>query len=121
MEKTFLLYLSVHWGDLIEQIIKKSVIYTLKLSNSAPARIPAAAMMKGRQNTAKAILEFFFAFSKLIVLTAAKRQLSHFSNRDFFPPVKGKTTKLIVALSAMKNTRNSSLERDRYHCQRSMQ
>ena len=28
MEKTFLLYLSVHWGDLIEQI-KKSVIYTL--------------------------------------------------------------------------------------------
>ena len=31
MEKTFLLYLSVHWGDLIEQIKKKSVIYTLKI------------------------------------------------------------------------------------------
>ena len=29
MEKTFLLYLSVHWGDLIEQIKKNSVIYTL--------------------------------------------------------------------------------------------
>ena len=28
MEKNFLLYLSVHWGDLIEQI-KKIVIYTL--------------------------------------------------------------------------------------------
>ena len=27
MEKTFLLYLSVHWGELIEQT-KKSVIYT---------------------------------------------------------------------------------------------
>ena len=31
MEKTFLLYLSVDWGDLIEQIKKKSVIYTLSL------------------------------------------------------------------------------------------
>ena len=31
MEKTFLLYLSVHWGGLIEQIKKKSVIYTLRL------------------------------------------------------------------------------------------
>ena len=30
MEKTFLLYLSVHWGDLIEQTKKKSVIYTLR-------------------------------------------------------------------------------------------
>ena len=30
MEKTFLLYLSVHWEDLIEQIKKKSVIYTLR-------------------------------------------------------------------------------------------
>ena len=29
MEKTFLLYLSVQWGDLIKQIKKKSVIYTL--------------------------------------------------------------------------------------------
>ena len=28
--KIFLLYLSVHWGDLIEKIRKKSVIYTLK-------------------------------------------------------------------------------------------
>ena len=33
MEKTFLLYLSVHWGDLIEQIKKKSVIYTLTASH----------------------------------------------------------------------------------------
>ena len=30
MEKTFLLHLSAHWGDLIEQI-KKSVIYTLNI------------------------------------------------------------------------------------------
>ena len=29
MEKPFLLYLSVHWGDLIE-LIKKSLSYTLK-------------------------------------------------------------------------------------------
>ena len=29
MEKTFLLHLSAHWGDLIEQIKKESVIYTL--------------------------------------------------------------------------------------------
>ena len=29
MEKAFLLYLSVHWGDLIEQTTKKSVPYTL--------------------------------------------------------------------------------------------
>ena len=29
--KFFLLYLSVHWGDLIEQIKKKSVIYTLNV------------------------------------------------------------------------------------------
>ena len=29
MEKTFLLHLSAHWGDLIKQIKKKSVIYTL--------------------------------------------------------------------------------------------
>ena len=28
-KRTFLLYLSGHWGDLIEQIKKKSVIYTL--------------------------------------------------------------------------------------------
>ena len=69
--------------------------------NSAPARILAAEKMKRRQNTAKAILEFFFTFSKLIVLTVAKRQRRHFSNRDFFVPVIGKTTKLIVALSAI--------------------
>ena len=31
MEKTFLLYLLVHWGDLIEQIKKKYVIYTLSI------------------------------------------------------------------------------------------
>ena len=42
--------------------------------NSAPARILAAEKMKRRQNTATAILEFFFTFSKLIVLTVAKRQ-----------------------------------------------
>ena len=29
MEKTFLLHLSADWGDLIEQIKKQSVIYTL--------------------------------------------------------------------------------------------
>ena len=29
MEKTFLLYLSVHWGDLIEQL-KRNLSYTLK-------------------------------------------------------------------------------------------
>ena len=32
MEKTFLLHLSAHWGDLIEEI-KTSVIYTLKSLN----------------------------------------------------------------------------------------
>ena len=74
----------------------------LKLvSTSSPARIPAAANMKRRQKTAKAVLELFFTFSKLIVLTATKKKLRHFSNRDFFVPVIGKTTKLIVALSAM--------------------
>ena len=31
-KKTFLLYLSVHWGDLMEQIKKKSVIYTSRTS-----------------------------------------------------------------------------------------
>ena len=39
MEKIFLLYLSVHWGDLIEQI-KKSVIYTLRESSNSQYLIP---------------------------------------------------------------------------------
>ena len=74
----------------------------LKLvSTSAPTRIPAVASMKRAQNTAKAVLELFFTFSKLAVLTVAKRNLKKFSNRDFFAPVIGKTTKLIVALRAM--------------------
>ena len=33
MEKTFLLYSSVHWGDLIEQI-KKSLSYTLRFEKA---------------------------------------------------------------------------------------
>ena len=35
MEKTFLLYLSVHWGDLIEQI-KKNLSYTVPLKSKLP-------------------------------------------------------------------------------------
>ena len=36
IEKFFLLHLSAHWGDLIEQIKKKSVIYTLKANDFGP-------------------------------------------------------------------------------------
>ena len=35
----FLLHLSAHWGDLIEQINKKSVIYTLTLTEPSSTHV----------------------------------------------------------------------------------
>ena len=48
--KSFLLHLSAHWGDLIEQIKKKSVIYTLIFIAKINNKLRPVDVMSGRTN-----------------------------------------------------------------------
>ena len=93
IEKKFLLHLSAHWGDLIEQINKKSVIYTSTLTEPSSTHVHKvnaggwlcdgpAYHPGGRINTSSCITWQKLRTSTDLMSHSAWEQILYFSKQD---------------------------------------